>query len=148
MKRHPVQQRLVPDYPDRRRSHWAVGVLAIGSALSAGTLLGCETPAEPSPHVEGVNALPGEMPAVDGDMHVADPDVPPDVLPDPVIPEAEEGSVEIVEIEGDIAMPHPEPIPGGMRAPGHLQVTPVDAQPVQPMPGEPVAPSELEPAPE
>ncbi len=140
MKRRPITHRSAPAYPDRRGSRWAVGLLALGSALSSGVLVSCDNLPGFSNHGDGVHAIPGEMPAVLGDIEAPDPEVDPDPQADPsaqpVIPEVEAGpDVDVHGVDGDEPAPHPVPIPGGMRAP--RDPTPVE---IEPMMGEPPAP--------
>ncbi len=133
MKRRPIHRRSDPIYPDRWTARVALGLLA----LSTAALTGCDASPEPNPQGQDKVAPPGAMPEphVDGDP----------VMPDaePVIPEVGEEPVELEEIEGDVAVPHPTPIPGGIRAPDHPGPTTVeDAAPR--MPGSMPMPVEVE----
>ena len=156
MRRSPLRHRPAPAYPDRRSSGWVLRMVALGSALSSTALLGCETPPEPTHTTPDINALPGEMPAVEGDIQLADPEPPPpsDPTAEPTIPEIEPDAVHgqaEAEVLGqprepshdpgvdqgveDLAVPDNVPVPGGIRAPVELD----------PMPGEPPAPAEPDP---
>ncbi len=106
MDRKPVAHRAAPAYPDRHGRSWALGLLALGSSLTSGALVGCEDPPATSPHTQGAEALPGEMPAVDGDMQVADPDPPvqPEPGVEPTIPELQSDPV---LVGGDVRAPDP-----------------------------------------
>jgi hypothetical protein len=157
MDRSPLSHRSAPAYPDRRSAGWVLRLLALGSALGSTALAGCETPPEPSHTTPDINALPGEMPAVEGDIQVADPSDPTPAEPgvEPTIPEiepdAEPRQVEprmpgvppearhdpgMDQAGEDPVVPDDVPVPGGIRAPVERD----------PMPGEPPAPAEPAPA--
>lgn len=170
MDRRPLTHRAAPAYPDRCSSGWVLRAVALGTALGGTALVGCETPPEPSPHTQGVNALPGEMPVVEGDIQAVEIEVEPVPQPDPsgqpVIPEAEAARAEqLREIEaqirdhlvpdekpavvlGDMPVPRIEPIPedNTPRMPGVPPSPSLDDEvEPEPMPGEPVAPAEPAP---
>ncbi len=143
MDRSPLSHRSAPAYPDRRSAGWVLRLLALGSALGSTALAGCETPPEPSHTTPDINALPGEMPAVEGDIQVADPSDPTPAEPgaEPTIPEIEPDAEPshdpgMDQAGEDPVVPDDVPVPGGIRAPVERD----------PMPGEPPAPAEPAPA--